>query len=167
MGPHVEGGHLPSRNEFVACAFCQGHKAGKWTGEEVEEVAVTEHHNLHCDAHFSQSSLDPWRDGHDSQPQARKPRLREAHLLVQSYSESSWAQIWMMMPWPTILTAWFPIGQTLPSQFQTCPVGNIPNSFCLFLSPKDPQIPQAELKSELHSVPCCIFQPQAPSEGSW
>lgn len=44
-------GHLPDRAELVACAFVQGHKPGEWTGEEVkeEEVAVTEHHNLHSD----------------------------------------------------------------------------------------------------------------------
>ena len=71
------------------------------------------------------------------QPQTRKPRLREARLLVQSYSgsrrcrEQSSELKDARTCNPDTLT---PSGTDTSLPVLDCPVGNSLNSFCLFLS---------------------------------
>ena len=47
-GAPCGAGHLPGRAKLVACAFIQGHKPVKWTGEEVEEEEGPSQKNKTC-----------------------------------------------------------------------------------------------------------------------
>lgn len=71
-------------------------------------------------------------------PQTRKPRFREAELLVHSLE---WISVLLGVELRSddavayIPAASTPTRQAIPFRFQTSPLGNILNSFCRFLSP--------------------------------